>query len=338
MFSRSCVVLLVVAGSASLALYVGQAQAVITEPIPDDAPAGPPPIPSLPVASDTPPPADVIGDPLDPTAGCSGWYLQSSYAAIWPAGSTWWEYECSLAEVQYPPCPDLPGVMCSLGYTILYPPWTDRFYWDGSQPAFLGENSQVDCEHWWDAPTARWYALVEPGCPTEVSPPPPPPPPPPNIAPTAGFNVSCTGLGCALDGRGSADADGTIVQYAWELGDGATVAGRTAGHTYPQTGSYSVRLIVTDDDGATGTASRTVVPITGLTARGYKQKGVQKVDLSWTGSGGASYDVLRDGTRIATVVGASYSDSFDRRSSGTYRYQVCAADSQICSSQAAVNF
>ena len=333
MFSRSRVVLLVLAGSASLALNAGPAQAVIAEPIPDDAPEGPPPIPALPVAGDTPPPADVIGDPLEPTAGCSGWYLQSSYAGIWPAGSSWWEYECSLAEVQYPSCPDLPGVMCSLGYTIWGSPWTDRFYWDGSQTVFLGENSQLDCEHWWDAPTARWYALVEPGCPTEAS-----PPPPPNAAPTAGFSVSCTGLGCAFDGGGSADSDGTIVQYRWELGDGATAAGRTAGHSYAQTGGYTVRLIVTDDDGASGTASRAVALVTGLTARGYRQKGVQKVELSWLGSRGVGYDVLRDGTRIATVAGASYSDSFDRRSSGTYRYQVCAASSQICSSQAAVNF
>lgn len=336
MFSRSCVVLLVLAGSASLALNVGQAQAVITAPIPDTAPAGPPPLPALPVAGDAPPSADVIGDPLDPTAGCSGWYPQSSYAGIWPAASTWWEYECSLAEVQYPSCPDLPGVMCSLGYTIWGSPWTDRFYWDGSQPVFLGENSQLDCEHWWDAPTSQWYALVEPGCPPAASP--PPPPPPPNAAPTAGFSVSCTGLACAFDGGGSADGDGTIAQYDWELGDGATAAGRTTGHSYAQTGSYTVRLTVGDDDGASGTASKAVAPVTGLTARAYRQKGVQKVELSWIGPSGAGYDVLRDGTRIATVAGASYSDSFDRRSSGHYRYQVCAAGSQMCSPQVTVNF
>jgi PKD repeat protein len=164
------------------------------------------------------------------------------------------------------------------------------------------------------------------------------PPPPPNAAPTASFGLSCAGLSCTLDGGASADSDGTIVQYRWEFGDGATGSGRTVPHSYTQAGSYTVKLTVTDDDGASGTASSTVAPVTGLTARGYKQKGVQKVELSWIGSSGVSYDVLRDGTRIATVAGASYTDSLDRRSSGTYRYQVCAAGSQICSSQATVNF
>jgi hypothetical protein len=288
MLGRSRVVPLVLAASASLAVNLGPAQAVITEPIPDNPPAGPPPLPALPVADETPPPTEVIGDPMEPAAGCSGWYPQSNYAGIWPAGSTWWEYECSLAEVQYPSCSGLPGVMCEQGYTIWGSPWTDRFYWDGSQPVFLGENSQLGCEYWWDAPTAQWYAFVTPDCPAPSSP--SPPPPPPNAPPTAGFSVSCAGVGCDFDGSGSADTDGTVA------------------------------------------------PVTGLTARGYKQKGAQKVELSWINSSGGGYDVLRDGTRIGTVAGASYTDSFDRRSSGTYRYQVCVAGSQICSIQATVNF
>src|SRR5262245_51309862 len=97
--ARTCIVALSLAASAPAV-----AQAVITEPIPANPAAGPPPIPSLPAAGDTAPPAAVIGDPMEPNANCSAWYRQSSYAGLWATGSTWWEYECSLDEVQYPEC------------------------------------------------------------------------------------------------------------------------------------------------------------------------------------------------------------------------------------------
>jgi predicted CxxxxCH...CXXCH cytochrome family protein len=164
------------------------------------------------------------------------------------------------------------------------------------------------------------------------------PPPPPNAAPTASFGVSCAGLSCTLDGGGSADGDGTIVQYRWEFGDGGTGSGRTVPHSYTQAGSYTVKLTVTDDDGATGTASKAIALIR-LTARGYKLKGLQAVDLSWNGAGGTSYDVYRDGQRIVgSISGSSYSDNLNRKGSGSYGYKVCDTAGSICSNQAAVSF
>ena len=162
--------------------------------------------------------------------------------------------------------------------------------------------------------------------------------PPPNTAPTASLSVSCAGLNCTLDGGGSADSDGTIVQYRWEFGDGSGGAGKTAKHSYAQTGGYTVRLTVTDDDGASDSAASQVIPITDLTALGHKLKAQQKVDLRWSGSSGTSYDVYRDGVRLTTVSSTTYTDNLNRKGSGSYSYKVCQTGGTICSNQAAVTF
>src|SRR6266496_6327859 len=78
------------AASAALALGGTQAGATVVDaaptwPIPADAPAGPPPIPAMPTATDTAPPADQIADPVTPAATCGGWYQQSDYADRWSA-------------------------------------------------------------------------------------------------------------------------------------------------------------------------------------------------------------------------------------------------------------
>ncbi len=83
-------------------------------------------------------------------------------------------------------------------------------------------------------------------------------PPVANAAPTAEFTSAVSGLGVSVDGSGSRDGDGTIASYAWDFGDGSTGSGATATHPYATAGTYTVRLTVTDDDGAVGTAQRTV--------------------------------------------------------------------------------
>lgn len=50
-----------------------------------------------------------------------------------------------------------------------------------------------------------------------------------------------------FDGTKSYDPDGNIVSYEWDFGDGAKGQGPTVIHTYKQTGTYVVRLTVTDD-------------------------------------------------------------------------------------------
>jgi PKD repeat protein len=85
------------------------------------------------------------------------------------------------------------------------------------------------------------------------------PPIPPNGAPTASFTATASPLQVALNASGSTDADGTIVSYAWDFGDGSTGTGVTTSKTYAAAGTYTVTLTVTDDDGATGTSSQSVI-------------------------------------------------------------------------------
>jgi len=74
------------------------------------------------------------------------------------------------------------------------------------------------------------------------------------VAPSSGVvNENVT-----FDGSGSSDPDGTIVSYLWKFGDGDTSTLIEPTHNYTLTGIYSVRLTVTDDDGATDTATHTV--------------------------------------------------------------------------------
>lgn len=101
------------------------------------------------------------------------------------------------------------------------------------------------------------------------SPPPPPPPPPPNQPPTANAGadqVVVEGNMVTLSAAGSSDSDGSIAGYAWTQtsGDSVTLQGAdtvTASFDPPLTDSQLVMTFevnVTDDDGATATASTTV--------------------------------------------------------------------------------
>ena len=100
---------------------------------------------------------------------------------------------------------------------------------------------------------------------------------PANNAPNAAFTANCTDLTCSFNASGSSDSDGSIASYSWSFGG----SGVTASHTYGSAGTYSVTLTVTDNDGATDTATQSVtvteppvsgnaltngVPVTGLSA------------------------------------------------------------------------
>ena len=80
---------------------------------------------------------------------------------------------------------------------------------------------------------------------------------PANQPPTASFTAAPTSgqapLAVAFNGASSSDPDGAISSYAWVFGDGAGGSGVSASHTYSTAGTYTARLTVTDNQGATGT-------------------------------------------------------------------------------------
>jgi len=73
-----------------------------------------------------------------------------------------------------------------------------------------------------------------------------------NRAPVAGFTVSSTSRDdvATYEFRDdSTDLDGEIVRWFWGLGDGAISGEPNPVHAYGDNGTYSVTLVVTDEDG-----------------------------------------------------------------------------------------
>jgi uncharacterized protein (TIGR03382 family) len=84
------------------------------------------------------------------------------------------------------------------------------------------------------------------------------------VADAGSARTAKAGETLTFDAGGSEDADGTIVSYAWDFGDGARGEGESATHAYVSEGAYTVKLTVTDDKGARGTASISVLVATAL--------------------------------------------------------------------------
>ena len=169
--------------------------------------------------------------------------------------------------------------------------------------------------------------------------------PPPNQAPTANFSYTTSDLTAYFTDQ-SSDADGSVVAWNWNFGDGATSTAQNPTRTYAAAGTYTVSLTVTDNGGATGSTSKSVTvtaPPSGdeivLSAVGYKVKGRQHADLTWTGGASSQVDIYRSGTKIATVSNSgAYTDNIGAVGGGSYTYQVCEAGTSTCSNTVTVTF
>jgi len=79
----------------------------------------------------------------------------------------------------------------------------------------------------------------------------------PPVADPHGPYTGTTGTPLTFDGSRSADPDGIITAYDWDLGDGSTGPGITLNHIYTTPGTYNVTLTVVDDSGAIDSATTT---------------------------------------------------------------------------------
>ena len=75
----------------------------------------------------------------------------------------------------------------------------------------------------------------------------------PNQGPTARFsiNTSKSGTLARLDATASDDSDGRVARYNWDFGDGTVLpnGGPAPSHTYTRSGTFTIKLTVTDDEG-----------------------------------------------------------------------------------------
>jgi subtilisin len=78
-----------------------------------------------------------------------------------------------------------------------------------------------------------------------------------NNTPTANFSFTTDGLTATFTDT-STDSDGTIDGWSWNFGDGNTSTVQNPVHTYVADGTYTVSLTVTDNEGATGSTSKSV--------------------------------------------------------------------------------
>ncbi|HMC98320.1 MAG TPA: PKD domain-containing protein, partial [Flavobacteriales bacterium] len=63
----------------------------------------------------------------------------------------------------------------------------------------------------------------------------------------------------SLDGTASIGSTGAaIVLYAWDLGDGTSIASALATHSFTDAGRYTARLVIMDDVGCSDTSAITL--------------------------------------------------------------------------------
>ena len=127
-------------------------------------------------------------------------------------------------------------------------------------------------------------------------------PPAPPSPPVASFSyspahVSTTDTVEFTDS--STDADGQVVAWAWDFGDGSTADVQNPQHSYSHSGTYTVTLVVSDDDGSVSAAAKQeiVVANSAPTAMFKVSPADPRVAVATTFDASASYDV--DGSIVS---------------------------------------
>lgn len=158
----------------------------------------------------------------------------------------------------------------------------------------------------------------------------------PNAAPEARFTVSCEELTCTFDAGKSSDSDGELVTWSWTLDDGSTLEGSRVSHEFDNGGTYSITLLVTDNEGATKSRKQTVLVsekrVIELSGKGnFGAKGTMAF-LQWKGAETRNVTILRNGEPLITTDNTGrFTDQQLKHDLKSARYQLCEAPSGICS-------
>lgn len=149
-----------------------------------------------------------------------------------------------------------------------------------------------------------------------------------NMPPTASFTYNCTDLDCVFTDT-STDSDGSVVSWSWNLGDGATSTVQNPSHTFSSSGTYTVSLTVTDNDGAIDTTSQEVTVSDGgvtLTGRSISTGRTWTAEVTVGGSPGDStsgtwdYDGSSGGCEILSGTSCTFDLSGIPKQVGSVTY------------------
>lgn len=209
-------------------------------PTPPPSPPTPTPTPTPTVPPVTPPPPPAVPGPVVGVASTAvplGSVFMVSYQQA-PNSSSWVGlFAVDALDTQYLLWRTVPaagsGVVSFVLYTGYFTPgrWYEaRLFNDGGYTRIAqSERFQVSAGN--TSPVAFIMATPESG----------------NTPLTVTFNSA-----------GSLDPDGFVTTYAWDFGDGTTGSGQTLSHLYSTVGTYTARLTVTDNLGATASATRVI--------------------------------------------------------------------------------
>lgn len=159
----------------------------------------------------------------------------------------------------------------------------------------------------------------------------------PPLGAVDGPYTSNEGAAVAMSAAGSLDPNGTVTSYAWDFGDGSTGSGASVSHTYAQDSSYSVTLVVTDNDGLVDSVATTatvsnVAPVVGAFAGATLLPGETYTALgSFTDPGSDSWSATAnygDGSvpSATSLVGKTFSLSHTYAAAGTFTVTVTVED------------
>ncbi|WP_051205511.1 S8 family serine peptidase [Salinimicrobium xinjiangense] len=169
---------------------------------------------------------------------------------------------------------------------------------------------------------------------------------PVNASPSAGFNYSINVLDVQFTDT-SSDPDGSIVAWDWDFGDNTFSSEQNPFHSFNEAGSYSVKLIVTDNGGSSSSHTKSITvgdqePPTAeyeLTAEGSKEKGKWRTLLTWSSVPEQEIDIFRNGTFYKKIPNSGYYWDFtDMKGSGTLTYKICGSGTSSCSNEVTVQF
>jgi extracellular elastinolytic metalloproteinase len=174
--------------------------------------------------------------------------------------------------------------------------------------------------------------------------------PPPNSAPSVSISSPTNNAsfveGTAITFTGSAsDEDGNLsAGLTWKIGEDEIGTSASFSTSSLAVGTHVVTASVMDSGGLTGSASVTITVTSSggsgiqLTATGRKVKGVNTVDLLWSGATGTAVDIYRNSTKIVTANDGAYTDSAGKGGM-TLTYKVCLTGSTTsCSAPQTIVF